>query len=228
MSNLITVDRVCSEIKEVSEEKYHRGKSWEYCYVFFRNYKKLRSDKELLDLGALHLGFFLASWGMLRGSSFLLQMNYRYYVPVIRVLIKEKYNDLWNVDWFNKEKQEEYINLLFELNKELRHVMERENNIKNKKGENKKPSDTLITKIIMATLGCTPAYDIYFKEGLKLKDKQGNSFTKKSFSRLLNLCRKDKSLSKIYEKHIPTLEVSIKYPPMKLLDLYLWRLGGGK
>ena len=225
MTKLLTVENICVEIKKANEEEYHRGKSWEYCYGFFRNYKKFRNNNKLLDQAALHLGFFLASWGMLRGSSFLLQSNYKYYVPVVRVLIDPKYDDLWNVDYLNIKKQEKILGLLFNLNKELQHVMKEKNGF-NHKG----PSDTLVTKIIMGTMGCVPAYDRYFKTGLKKflkknKEKRGINFSKKSFEKLLNFSRKDSILREIYKKSIPTINTGIKYPPMKLLDLYFWRLG---
>jgi hypothetical protein len=38
------------------------------------------------DALSLHLAFFLASWGMYRGSSFLLQKDYTIHRPVVRLL----------------------------------------------------------------------------------------------------------------------------------------------
>jgi len=221
---MLTIEDICKEIKEANKDEYHRGQSWEYCYGFFRNYKKFRDDDDLLDQAALHLGFFLASWGMLRGSSFLLQVNYKYYVPVIRVLIDPKYDDLWDVNYLNDKEREKDIDLLFELDKELQRVMRKEN----KKG--KAPSDTLITKIVMATMGCAPAYDRFFKTGLtkylkKNREKRSAYFNKESFEKLLSFSREDDILSEIYKKSIPTVIKGVQYPPMKILDLYFWRLG---
>jgi hypothetical protein len=224
MSDSLTIEDICNEIKEANNDEYHRGQSWEYCYGFFRNYKKLRDDDNLLDQAALHLGFFLASWGMLRGSSFLLQANYKYYVPVIRVLIDPKYDDLWGANFLNTKERQKELELLFDLDKELRRVMRKENK------KDKAPSDTLITKIIMATMGCVPAYDRYFKAGLvkylkEKGEKRGPYFNKESFEKLLSFSTEDDVLSKIYKKSVPTVIKGIKYPPMKLLDLYFWRLG---
>jgi hypothetical protein len=42
-----------------------RYKSWEHCYIYFQ---KNKSNKEKTDEMALHLAFYLASWGMLRNS----------------------------------------------------------------------------------------------------------------------------------------------------------------
>src|SRR3989344_3306084 len=101
MKKNIKIPDVIGDIKRSQSAEYHRGKSWEHCYAFFRNYKKFRNNNELLDRAALHLGFFLASWGMLRGSSFLLQKDYKYYISIVRVLIKDQYEILWNVDYLN-------------------------------------------------------------------------------------------------------------------------------
>lgn len=58
-------------------DQHHRFKSWEHCYQFFHsNYKNIHNEKTF-DQGCLHLAFYLASWGMLRGGSFLLQKDYR-------------------------------------------------------------------------------------------------------------------------------------------------------
>ena len=222
---MLSLEDVRTEIEQAHENEYHRGQSWEYCYGFFRNYKKFGDDKELLDLAALHLGFFLASWGMLRGSSFLLQTNYKYYVPVVRVLINPKYDVLWNADYRDVKSQSKILDLLFDLKQELGHVMKNENGF-----NNKEPSDTLITKIIMAAMGCVPAYDRYFKAGLKefLRkhgEKRGVNFGRKSFEMLLRFTREDVVLRRIYTMSVPTITTRITYPPMKLLDLYFWQLG---
>src|ERR1700724_165165 len=51
---------------------HDRDRSWEHCYRYFRSAdaSTIRKDH---DQAALQLGFYLASWGMYRGSSFLLQ-----------------------------------------------------------------------------------------------------------------------------------------------------------
>ncbi|MDP3762866.1 MAG: hypothetical protein Q8Q97_02230, partial [bacterium] len=85
--------------------------------------------------------------------------------------------------------------------------------------------DLIITKIIMATMGCVPAYDTYFKKGLKEKIKKGGNFNKNSFNNLLNFCREDDELKKEYKKSCVIKGTKIKYPPMKLLDLCFWLLG---
>lgn len=71
------------------QDKHHRFKSWEHCFQFFQsNYKKL--DKEdVLDHASLHLAFYLASWGMMRGGTFLLQKDYRIHEYFRRAVVAD-------------------------------------------------------------------------------------------------------------------------------------------
>jgi len=174
----------------------------------------------------LHLGFFLASWGMLRGSSFLLQKDYKFYIPIVKILIDSKYEKLWSFD-FSQKSREQNINLLFGLEERLKAVFV-ENNRKD--GDNKEhKTELIITKIIMATMGCAPSYDRYFKDGLK---KMGwgalGTFKQDSFQKLLGLTERHKELKGIYEIQCFIKDSDIKHPPMKLLDLYFWLLGSQK
>lgn len=51
----------------------HRYLSFDYCYnYFYQNRNKLLQD---LEKSCLVLGFYLASWGMYRESSFMLERN---------------------------------------------------------------------------------------------------------------------------------------------------------
>ena len=226
---MIKISEVVRDIEKSQSAEYHRGKSWEHCYVFFRNYKKFRNDADLLDRSALHLGFFLASWGMLRGSSFLLQKDYKFYVPIVKTLIEPTYNGLWDFD-FSKESKEQNIDNLFNLKKELEERIEENNKAD---GDDKKHQmDLIITKIIMATMGCAPSYDRYFKDGLrnkmgpeKMKKGKYGNFHKNSFKNLLDLSEGDEELRKIYKETCLIKGTIFKHPPMKLLDLYFWLSG---
>ena len=227
----LDISQVRNGLQETKDSKYHRGKSWEHCYIFFRQYRNLRENPELMDKAALHLGFYLANWGMFR-NSFLMETDYYFYVPIIKTLIQEKYDALWESDVWNDEKQNELqknLSLLFELEEDLRDVLKKEKQHIHKGKTNEKAwntSETLITKIIMGTMSCVPAYDRYFKEGLKkISPSRGStSFNKKSFEALLELSKKE-PLNEIYTSSIRIGETERNYPPMKLLDLYFWLRG---
>ena len=81
-----------------------RYRSWEYCYYNF--YKARTSNTVDVDFLSLHLAFYLASWGMYRGSSFLLQKDYKIHTSVVEKVLKTKYNILFGVNCeklFDKE-----------------------------------------------------------------------------------------------------------------------------
>jgi hypothetical protein len=232
------ISSVRDGLQETRDFKYHRGKSWEFCYSFFRGYETFRDDDGLVDQAALHLGFYLASWGMFRGSSFLLQADYKYFRPIIEVLLKDEYDTLWKADvWTEdqaKEQQEKNLTLVFKLKTALRDVMEKEKGSIYKEPSNKRPwniTETQVTKIIMGTMGCVPAYDQFFKKGIILFSDGKNleleldGFHPESFKNLLNLSTGDDTLSDIYKVQMPIGTTGFIYPPMKLLDLYFWLRG---
>ena len=62
--------------KTRNNDKYGRYKSWEHCNnVFNEKHDKRKNGSDLseddYDYLALHLSFYLASWGMYRASSFI-------------------------------------------------------------------------------------------------------------------------------------------------------------
>lgn len=69
-----------------------RYRSWEHCYSHF--IKARRSQEIDYDYLSLQLAFYLASWGMYRGSSFLLRKDYKVHIPVEKELLSEKYDVL--------------------------------------------------------------------------------------------------------------------------------------
>src|SRR6266851_4448858 len=74
--------------------EHHRYRSWEHCYGYFHRTtaKAVAADR---DHAALQLGFYLASWGMYRGSSFLLQHAYTAHLGVIDQLVAPRFSVFW-------------------------------------------------------------------------------------------------------------------------------------
>ena len=207
----------------------HRYKSWEHCYNFFKKIKDKELDEEELDLAQLHLAFYLASWGMYRGSSFILQKDYTIFKKVVQEILKKKYSLLWNVEK-NIEQKEEMGKLFLDLYLSLETILkEIRNSVGNhpdfegieKRYLNKREeiSPTLATKILLGTLGCIPAYDRFFIEGLGEKNIQKKFNPKKSFLQMIEFYSENKteldSLSEKFEG----------YPLMKILDMYFWVTG---
>lgn len=70
------IQHILSEYSDrIKNEKNNRFLSWEHCYTCFY---RARQDKTNVDIDylSLQLAFYLASWGMYRGSTFLLQSKW--------------------------------------------------------------------------------------------------------------------------------------------------------
>jgi hypothetical protein len=66
-------------------DPHHRYRFWEHCYRFFREVTPSGIAAQR-QIAALQLGFYLASWGMYRGSTFLLQHAYTAHLGVVDCL----------------------------------------------------------------------------------------------------------------------------------------------
>lgn len=213
--------------------KNHRYESWEHCYSHFQtHFKKEELSDEDVDYLALHLAFYLASWGMYRGSSFLLQRDYKVLIPVVRVLLeegKEFTNDTLSrlIDTGSTADVLTYVSRYFKfdtrISKELENIRKgvKDEEIKNE------VSYTLRTKIILGTLGCIPAYDRFFKDGIKLNGVKAliQSYSKNGLQKLIEFCRSNITSLKEVQKSINELGFKEGYPMMKIIDMYFFQLG---
>ena len=196
-------------IEPMIEDNNHRYKSWEHCFKYFSQ------DIEQIDenVACLHLSFYLASWGMYRGSSFLLQKDYLVHKDVVHEILKYKYL------------QDINLNKVLKTDKEFKDIFILSNVIKQSKLYNHHVTDTLLTKILLGTLGCVPAYDRYFLNTLKNKKiSPWTKFSEKNLFALIELYRNEKdTFLKI--QHDIQEKTDIKYPIMKLIDMYFFTLG---
>ncbi|WP_417332580.1 hypothetical protein [Halarcobacter sp.] len=197
------VYKVLKQYANECDKEYHRFNSWRHCYEFFK--KSFEKEKLDIEYSALNLGFYLASWGMYRGSTFLLQNNHKIHEVLIRRIKEEK---LFRIENFNEIKCLEKL-IRESYSKALP-------NTKN----NKNISDTLITKIILGIYGCIPAYDRYFILGLKETKREYYKYSEKSFDELEEFYILNKNEFDKFNK-----EQTLEYPKMKLLDMYFWKIG---
>ena len=207
----------------------HRYKSWEHCHSFFVRIKDEKLSEDKLNLAQLHLAFYLASWGMYRGSSFILQKDYTIFSKIVKTILDQKYSLLWNIEK-NLDKKEKLIELFVDIyekienelkivKKSIKQHPDLENSEKRYLSERKNISYTLMTKILLGTIGCIPAYDRFFIDGLNKTDIQKKFSAKKSFRQLLKFYEEN-------EKEINILTKECKgYTPMKIIDMYFWIIG---
>lgn len=214
-------EKVCAFSGKILCSKNHRYKSWEHCYSFFKtyNFNDVASDE-----ACLHLGFYLASWGMYRGSSFILDADYTIYRQIIAVLFEDRYSKLWNLNFSGIGKNSPQVNLLFQLKDALIKAFRQEIINPDDVTSEAEATDTLVTKILLGTMGCTPAYDRFFRDGCR---KQGikpfTNFTMKSYLRVIKFYQDYKSIFDGLSGRI--LVNNVPYPVMKLVDMYFWQIG---
>ena len=197
-----------------------RSRSWEHCYRVFRDARTDPSpDYNYLSL---HLAFYLASWGMYRGSSFLLQKDYKVHTPIVEEILKPEYDCLFGLACADL-RESEVQGSLEKLHKYIaKHFRPIRNEVAGR--EVASPvSPVLITKILMGTLGCVPAYDRFFVDGIKKHKVTTQEYSRKSV----------RKLAEFYEAHNDRLEEArrgmrtedLTYPQMKLLDMGFWQIG---
>lgn len=197
-----------------------RYRSWEYCYANF--YKARNSNNKDIDYLSLQLAFYLASWGMYRGSSFLLQKDYKIHIPVIEEILEDEYNPLFGIECaeLRKEKNQKLLEKLNEFISDYYNIIRR-----SVKGQEFKSqlSYTLITKILMGTMGCVPAYDRYFIDGIKKQKAATGIYNIKSILMLVDFY--EQNFEKL-ENIRTTLDIyGLPYPQMKILDMGFWQIG---
>lgn len=205
---------------DLKADKNGRYRSWEHCYSHF--IKARKSKKVDYDYLSLQLAFYLASWGMYRGSSFLLQKDYKVHIPVVKELLKNKYDVLAGIDCIGL-KDDSNQKLLQDINSFLeKYYDEIRKNVKGQELKNEL-SSTLITKILMGTLGCVPAYDRYFIAGIKSQKVATGNYNIDSIMQLVDFYEKNSArLESVREE----MEVEgMPYPQMKLLDMGFWQIG---
>ena len=135
---------------------FERYASFDYCFNYFQSFREQNKQSELasrenLQVSCLQLGFYLASWGMLRGSSFLLGKSIKVYEPLIKAVASTD-PGLWDID--ANCYTSENIKAILEFRQTI---------IQSFNG--KFPSDILVTKIMLGIFGNVPAFDSFFKKG---------------------------------------------------------------
>ncbi|MEX1143403.1 MAG: hypothetical protein WEC16_01060 [Anaerolineales bacterium] len=194
-----------------------RYSSFDYCFNHFQSFREKDKIQDLIktenaQLSCLQLGFYLASWGMLRGSSFLLQKCLKVLQPIISIIASAD-EKLWSID--ANTYTEENISLLLDLKKQLT--------------EGFRPhgwaSEILVTKIMLGVFGNVPAFDSYFKYGFGV-----SVFGKKALSRIRTFYQENQTI--IEENRKFTLDFNTggpthrRYSRAKVIDMIFFIQGG--
>ena len=206
--------------EDARRDENGRSRSWEHCYRVFRDARTDPSSD--YDYLSLHLAFYLASWGMYRGSCFLLQKDYKVLVPIVEKVLKPEYDCLFGIACEGLRDPEVQKRLTTVYDSIAEHFRPIRKEVAGR--EVSTPvSPVLITKILMGTLGCVPAYDRFFQDGVATYKVTTQEYSLESV----------RKLAKFYEAHNDRLEEArrgmrvgdLTYPQMKLLDMGFWQIG---
>jgi hypothetical protein len=189
-------------------DKNGRYRSWDFCYSAFKTARIKQHDKDF-DTLAQELQLYLASWGMLRGSSKLLtSYNYKIHTELIRELSQESdFDQLYNYPC-NTDDVQDYIETSLRAYSVIRKYYD---TLKISK------SDILFTKILLGVFACSPAYDTFLRKASRNYSDFIGTFNKNSLNKLwkyyFNNC------------HVIPMRCRNQYPPMKLMDMALFDIG---
>lgn len=190
-----------------------REYSWEYCHSFFTHQYHLKMPI-YREMASLHLGFYLASWGMFRGKPPLQQRTYTIHYEAIQRLLNPKYSTLLTTD-IGKSKSD------FDLIPTIISAIE---DIQQAYRQHFKPTDTLISKILMGIFGCIPARDEYFKKGVKKEHITCGALDAKFVREMIEFALYNRESLHYLQQKIES-KWGYQYPFMKIIDMYFWQLG---
>ena len=207
-----------------------RLRSWDRCYLFFQElFKEERLTDSLLEQAEVELGFYLASFGMLRGSTQLFWKNSLVFGPIIEEFFSYVKTNNIVVDGSPLDQE-----TIYQLSDLIRKGFKENDIIINEER-------TLFTKILMGVFACTPAFDTYFKKSVrefKKEHKDDSSVQRLGVELFCGNKEKDietleawiafvnrPEVKKFFKEASPKFHNSKKYPIMRTVDLYFWFLG---
>jgi hypothetical protein len=200
------------EGKRTGRQPDDRFASFDYCFNYFQSFRDKNRVADIcsavnIEQSCLQIGFYLASWGMLRGSSFLLDKSAKFYEPLLTTII-ELDKEVWSVD----------VDTYTAENVDI--LLEAANAIRNALDTRRWPSDTLVTKIMLGVFGNTPAFDSYFGDGLGLRN-----FNRKNLQRVAEFYHCHESVIDECSKSLHTLafvsgvDTNRHYSKAKIVDM---------
>ena len=211
-------EKIQAHHERISGE-HDRFRSWEHCSSYFR-----RTTPQGLSAvryqAALQLAFYLASWGMYRGSSFLLQYSFTAHLGVIDLLANPSFSGLWNTEFGANRTDYDLVPKIIEAIDGIRTAYQPFAKL----SASGQASDTLVTKVILGTFGCLPACDRYFIEGFKHEGFPYSRLNRNFIESVLHFCQgnfRDLNNARVAIEKTGR----VRYPLMKLVDMYFWQIG---
>ena len=204
-----------------------RYTSFDYCFNYFQSHRERGDVARLAAPGSmqascLQLGFYLASWGMFRGSGLLIGRSARQFAPVVD-LIAEAPPGVWEIDahCYSDEVCSQLVNLGELIRRALRDPAR----------QSRYPSRTLATKVMLGVFGNVPAFDTYVRDGLR-QELGVSRFGAGALREIGRFYRDNAAV--IDRRREPTLDFDTGntthrvYSRAKIIDMIFYVEGGGR
>jgi hypothetical protein len=132
-----------------------RFSSFDYCFNYFAGFHEagptlVLDSGEQREIACLQLGFYLASWGMYRGSGQLIRHSARRLESTLEVIATSP-EEIWSID--ADDYSDHNQQLILSVGEAIRETLPGS------------ATDTLVTKIMLGVFGCVPAMDSFFVRG---------------------------------------------------------------
>ncbi|BDU71564.1 hypothetical protein [Mesoterricola silvestris] len=202
--------------------RYPRYQAWEFLWEHLQGMGSFRkaASPENIEQTALHLGFFLANWGMLRASSNLPNTNLAFFVDFVRHLDENMPDDFWQLKFDEFRTDTSRAIKLFD--QAVNVIVSFDGGVAARISW----TETLISKILLGIWGQCPAIDRFYKIGFKLYAKEqglrvGQNCDGKYLSQLANLAFKNSWPLSGFFSH----KKKLSYPSGKVLDMAFFNYG---
>lgn len=200
-----------------------RYASFDYCFNYFQSFREQGRAKDIaapenMQLSCLHLGFYLASWGMFRSST-VRSRSVHQFRPVVELIAKSP-RDVWELD-ANAYSHKACV-MLVDTAAEIK------NSLRFPPGT--RPTPTLATKIMLGAFGNVPAFDRRVRAGLRADGLVGR-FGRRALEAIGEYCQQNADL--IERERLRTLDFETgghtqrRYTRAKVVDMIFYVKGGG-
>lgn len=201
---------------------YPRLKAWEFIYEYVWSDSRAKwadlISEDQVETTALHVGFYLANWGMFRGSSGLLQnSNLELMKALAKILFEGPGCDLLelSMDDFASGSPE-----LRDRQKLLDSVFKAMEDLPS----NISWTNTLKTKILLGVWGEYPALDRYFIKACRIVFPQRRYLTVASGKGLTAVADAARELN-LLPLQLKTARLNLAYPNARIIDMALFQYG---
>lgn len=188
--------------EEVKSKPFHGHRAW------IRVYQNFQDTSVSDELCTLSLWCYLASFGMMRGSSKLSKFDASRLFSIVKILRE-------NREFFVNEIHENYSEKIIINTTKLVGLIQSDFN-RGDEDNDISPTDTLVSKIVLASIGCIPALDRNVVKNAKEQNMFVTSLTNRGVADIYRFMQK-------WHQELSFYAAKYNIPPARALDIALCR-----